>query len=147
MGNRRCSRPGYFRYCGSRARCRSIFVSIFRGARVWPALTAITGADALADLAEVVGGYRITDLGTTDWADDIPARYRKLQEIASPAQFGDLSAPALIKWYFALPGDRTISPGLTLPLCNYIGELMKAGRGAEIESAFPAHALFCGASK
>jgi WD40 repeat protein len=118
-------------------------LTMSEGARVWPSPASIKGADALADLAEVVGGYQITSLGTIDSASDIPGRYRKLQQIASTAQFGDFTAPSLIKWYFSSPAERTISPGLTLPVCGYIQQLIAAGKGEEMATAFPAHALFC----
>jgi WD40 repeat protein len=124
-----------------------IVTSSSESARVWPAYTAIQGAGALAELAEVVSGYQITDLGTIGPARNIPARFLKLQQMASSAHFGDLSTTSLIKWYFATPQERSIAPGLTLPVCDYIGELVRQGRLADVASGFPAQALFCESSK
>ncbi len=113
-------------------------------ARVWEAFIG-SGEDSslLAEVAEVISGYEVTESGTLQPTESTPARLRRLHEIADRAALGEPTAASFLKWLFSPPGERTISPGLTTPVCEFVQNLIKTGRSAEAEDEFPGRDRFC----
>ncbi len=67
----------------------------------------------------------------------------RLHEIAEGAAAGGPTGAAYLKWFFASPAQRTISPGFNVRVCEFVQNLMKAGRSDEAEDEFPGHDRFC----
>lgn len=97
----------------------------------------------LAEAAEVISGYEVSESGSLQPTQNEAARLARLREIADRAAPGEPTAASSLKWFFSPPGERTISPGFTVPVCDYIRDLIQAGRSAEAENEFPGHDAFC----
>jgi hypothetical protein len=113
-------------------------------ARVWEALIGSgTDTSLLAEAAEVISGYEVSESGAPQAIERAPERLSRLHEIADRAAPGEPTVASFLKWFFSPPGERTISPGFTTPTCEYIRDLIKAGRAAEADDEFPGHDRFC----
>jgi hypothetical protein len=113
-------------------------------ARVWEVLIG-SEADSslLAEAAEVTSGYEISESGTLQPIDNAPARLARLHEIADRATTGAPPVGSFLKRFFAPPGERTISPGFKMPVCDYVRDLIKHGQSKEAEDEFPGHDRYC----
>ena len=121
-----------------------VTASADRTARVWEALVGSReDSPLLAELAEVISGYEVTESGTLQPTDNALARLHRLHEIADRAAAGEPTAASFLKWFFSPPGERTISPGFKVPVCDYIRGLVEAGRTAEAENEFPGYDRLC----
>ena len=123
-------------------------------ARVWEVLAGFPLASArLAELAEVVGGYRL--VGTHDPLEDGGARSASgrtwsgltgtLERFEDRAEHTrDLRAnpgDALTKWLLADPWTRAISPSSSVPITEYIRGILGQGGPKSIDPEFANHPL------
>lgn len=83
-------------------------------ARFWDVPQTTAGdAPLLADLAEAIGGYRVSPLGALQPLGDSAARVRALRQDTNPgngATTADAPARVVARWLLADPTQRTISP-------------------------------------
>ena len=102
--------------------------------------------DPLAELAEVVAGYRVTELGS---AEPIPrvewlARVAALRQIGQQAPMGAGTVDSFIRWYFTPRFKRPISWHSKMTVETYICRLLvldtKEAR-QEAVSQFAGHPL------
>ncbi len=113
-------------------------------ARVWEVLIGSReDSPLLVEVAEVISGNEVGESGSLQPTQNEAARLARLREIADRARPGEPTAASFLKWFFSPPGGRTISPGLKVPVCDYIRDLIQAGRSAEAENEFPGHDAFC----
>lgn len=92
----------------------------------------------LAELADFVGGYRLTDRRTLESIEDWPKRIRQLR--AYPAD-------TLSRWPLADPWTRTISPSQSLTVPEYIRMMLEHGGARMIDTEFAGHPLVRGVGK
>jgi type II secretory pathway pseudopilin PulG len=112
-------------------------------ARVWETLIGSReDSPLLAEIAEVISGYEVTESGTLQPAQNSVARLYRLHEIADRAELGGPTVASFLKWFFSPPGERTISPGFRAPVCDFLQNLIKAGRSDEADDEFPGHDRF-----
>jgi hypothetical protein len=124
---------------------RVVTASEDRTARVWDVLFGSPeAASLLAEIAEAVGGYEVTDLGTPALLQARNQKLLKVRESAKRGQHGDGTAAALMHWFFRDPWKRTISPLSEITVPEYIQQLLDQGTDdarREAERAFPGHPL------
>jgi WD40 repeat protein len=115
-------------------------------ARVWDVLFGKVGnSDNLAEVAETIGGYRVTDLGV----EPIPAQERvqrlaNLRRMAEQAPTDQPTVASFVRWYFTPRFERSVSLQSTMPVEEYIRRLLALGTPEarrEAEEAFPGHPL------
>jgi WD40 repeat protein len=114
-------------------------------ARIWDVLTgAATDADALAELAEVVGGFSVDD--ASGELIEMPARERQdrlgaLREGANRSATSGSRVDRFVKWLLADPAARTVSPFSTIAVPDYIQRLVSEGEAGRREAQrwFPGH--------
>jgi WD40 repeat protein len=115
--------------------------------RQWDVPTASAAqASALAEAAEVVGGFALTDLGK---AEPIPVKERferiaALRRLGQTAHNHQPAVASFLRWYFTPRFERTISPLSKMTVEEYIRTLRALGTEEarqEAEEAFPGHPL------
>ena len=82
---------------------RVLTASADRTARVWDVLLesgSVADAELLADLAEVLGGYRINESGSVVSLEQ-PARLQRLRRLAGPGANGFVPLDVLVKRFLA----------------------------------------------
>ncbi|MCP3963261.1 MAG: hypothetical protein GY719_35930 [bacterium] len=117
--------------------------------RAWDVLPgADSDSGALADLAELVAGMTVTELGDLEpiSAEELLQRFARLRRIAEAA--GDEPSVArFVRWYFAHPWQRTVSPLSPKTADEYLELLLDDGEGEawrEAMAIFPGHPLLSG---
>ncbi|MEP7010257.1 MAG: hypothetical protein ABJC13_08065 [Acidobacteriota bacterium] len=106
-------------------------------------------SENLAEAAETIGGYRMTDLGV----EPIPAKERvermaNLRKMAEQAPTDQATVASFIRWYFTPRFERSVSLQSTMPVEEYIRRLLALGTPEarkEAEEAFPGHPLLVAA--
>jgi hypothetical protein len=120
-------------------------------ARVWDVLFGTVGdSEELAELAEAVGGYRVTDLGELQ---AIPVQERverlaRLRRMGEQAPANQPTVASFARWYFTPRSERTISLLSKMKVEEYIRRLLTLdtdGARQEAEEAFPGHPLLTAA--
>ena len=117
-----------------------------RTARVWDA-SAFEAIDALrlADLAESLGGLRVSEADAVEGADFAGrrARLESLLKIANEPGRANSTFSRFVNWLLADPWGRTITPFSTMLPDEYIRQMLALGpRGRlDAERAFPGHPL------
>jgi hypothetical protein len=109
-------------------------------------------AEMLAELAEVVEGYRVTALGNLE---PIPSEARStrleaLRRIGAQAKPNEPTVASFIRWYFTPRFERTISPLSKMTVEEYITEMLALGTEEarrEAEETFPGHPLLTRSSR
>ena len=96
-------------------------------ARVWNVLvkSADEGkiqedAQLVADMAEAVSGYEVTEQGTLVRLDDQMKKLNDLRERVKEAPKGKPTAASFTRWFFSEPWERTISPTSSSTVDQYI---------------------------
>jgi hypothetical protein len=69
---------------------------------------------ALAELAEAVGGYAVAQDGSAIPVEDQVARLTRLRQLTSRPHAGEPIVYQAIRWFLADPATRTISPWSTI---------------------------------
>jgi hypothetical protein len=108
-------------------------------ARVWDLPAALAPAWA-ADLAEAIAGYRLSDQGVVEPLTDHYERRVELQRRAIEAA-GDDHWTALLRWLFAPPAERTISPLSSLTVREFVERRLAEGSEASLREALAADPL------
>jgi len=125
---------------------RVLTASADHTARVWDVLFGKVGnSENLAEVAETIGGYRVTDLGV----ELIPANERverlaNLRKMAEQAPTDQPTVASFVRWYFTPRFERSVSLQSTMPVEEYIRRLLALGTPEarrEAEEAFPGHPL------
>ena len=111
-------------------------------ARVWDTQVG-TPADSvpLADLAEALGGLRLTETDSFEPIENVNDRLATLRQRAARTELGQPGAASFMRWFFEEPWTRPLSPLLKMTVVEYIDRMVAMGdRGrAEAERAFLGH--------
>ncbi len=119
-------------------------------ARVWDVLFGKVGnSENLAEVAETIGGYRVTDVGV----EPIPAKERverlaNLRRMADQTPTDQPTVASFVRWYFTPRFERSVSLQSTMPVEEYIRRLLALGTPEarkEAYEAFPGHPLLMSA--
>jgi hypothetical protein len=119
-------------------------------ARVWDAQVGTRDdSPALADLAEALGGFRISDGGPLEPLTNRKGRFEALRKQASGAEPGTPGAAAFIRWVLDDPWKRSTSPLSKMTVDQYIERMLALGEAgrAEAERVFLGHPRLSHASQ
>ena len=124
---------------------RIVTASLDKTARVWDAL-AFGAEDAtfLADLAETIGGFTVTDFGAVAALPDRGDRLAQIRRAAAAAPEGQPTALSFARWRLSDPWTRTISPLSSVTVPQYICDAIVQDAVDEARRAFPGHSLLRG---
>jgi WD40 repeat protein len=126
---------------------RVVTASADHTARLWDALI-VPGAesDLLAELAEVVGGHTVTELGNLQPIPPMKwqARFARLRALGEQAPDNQPTVASFIRWYLSHPFARTISPLSRMTVDEYVRQMLALAADEarqEAESTYPGHPL------
>lgn len=123
-----------------------------RTARIWDVLIGSPAESRdLAELAEAVGGYRLTEYGNVEPipSDERAESLAALRRAGERALESQPTVAAFIGWYFTPRSARTLSPLSKMKAEEYLRRLLalKTQQARqEAERNFPGHPLLVGAS-
>jgi len=126
---------------------RVLTASDDKTARIWDVLFGSVGdAEDLAEVAEAIGGYRVTELGELEAmpAKERAERLARLRQLGEQAPANQPTVASFARWYFTPRLARSVSLLSTMPVEEYIRRLLAVGTEdarREAEAAFPGHPL------
>jgi WD40 repeat protein len=126
---------------------RILTASNDRTARIWDVLFGnVNDSEQLADLAETVGGYRVTDLGELVEipAEERAGRLAALRRAGERAPAHQPTVASFIRWYFTPRFQRSVTLLSTMTVDEAVRRFLALGTPEarrEAEAVFPGHPL------
>jgi hypothetical protein len=114
-------------------------------ARVWDApIIMPSEAARAADVAELIGGLRVSDDDAVVSVDELPTRLARREELKRDVMSRSAEAgsfDSLLQWFFRDPRERTISPLSTMSVDEYVARMLARGEEgrAEVARTYPGH--------
>lgn len=105
--------------------------------RIWDVPAPSTPPEWAPDLVEALAGYRLTEQGVVEGIPDLYERQADFDRRVAEAT-GDDPWSLLLRWSFAAPADRTISPLSKVTVREFVARRLASGTQSGLHEAFRA---------